>query len=265
MMPAQRVLPPLPRLGPGRHLIERNMVFFRGHLFVIIGGFFEALFYLLSIGVGISDLVGTVPGPGGRTLTYTEFVAPAMLAASSMNGAVAESFNMVAKLHMSKAYEAVLATPVTIRDIAFGEVAWSLLRGSTYSAAFLAVMAALGLCSSWWAVLALPAAILVGFSFAALGLAAVATIRGWQDFEWVMAAVLPMFLLSATFAPLSAYPDAIAWLARVLPLYHGVSLLRALTTGAVSGVLLVHLLYLVVLGVASMWLAMRMLTARLVR
>jgi lipooligosaccharide transport system permease protein len=263
-MAAQRVLPQLPRLGPGRHLIERNLFFFRGHMFVIIGGFFEALFYLLSIGVGISDLVGEVEGPGGKSLSYTEFVAPAMLAASSMNGAVAEAFNMVAKLHMSKAYEAVLATPVTIRDIAIGEVTWSLVRGSTYSAAFLAVMAALGLCSSWWAVLAFPAAILVGFSFAALGLAAVAAIRGWQDFEWVMTAVLPMFLFSATFAPLSAYPDAIAWLARVLPLYHGVSLLRGLSTGAMEPVLLVHVLYLAVLGVGSMWFAMRKLEQRLV-
>ncbi len=260
---ALRVLPPLPRLGPGRHLLERNALFFRGHLLVIAGGFFEALFYLLSIGVGISDLVGDVDGPGGRTLSYTEFVAPAMLAASAMNGAVMESFNIMAKLHMSKAYEAVLATPLTVRDIAVGEVAWSLARGGAYSAAFLAVMTALGLVGSWWALLALPAALLVGFSFAALGLAAVAAIRGWQDFEWVMTAVLPMFLFSATFAPLSAYPDAIAWLARVLPLYHGVALLRGLCTGAVSAVLLVHLLYLVALGGGALWFAMRRLESKL--
>jgi lipooligosaccharide transport system permease protein len=267
-----RVLPPLPRarlgparLGPARHLIERNALFFRSHMLVIIGGFFEALFYLLSIGVGISDLVGDVPGPGGRPLEYTEFVAPAMLAASAMNGAVMESFNIMAKLHLSKAYEAVLATPITIRDIARAEVTWTLLRGGAYSAAFLAVMAALGLISSWWALLALPAALLVGFTFAALGLAAVSLIRGWQDFEWVMTAVLPMFLFSATFAPLSTYPDAVAWLARLMPLYHGVALLRGLTTGAVSGVLLVHLLYLVLLGAAALWVATQRLEAKLVK
>ncbi|MBA3742432.1 ABC transporter permease [Sporichthya sp.] len=263
-----RVLPPLPRtarptLGAGRHLVERNALFFRGHVLVILGGFFEALFYLLSIGIGVSDLVGDVEGPGGKTLEYTEFVAPAMLAASAMNGAVMESFNIMAKLHLSKAYEAVLATPITIRDIAVGEITWSLMRGGAYSAAFLAVMASLGLVSSWWAVLALPAALLVGFTFAALGLAAVSVIRGWQDFEWVMTAVLPMFLFSGTFAPLSTYPDPVAWLARAMPLYHGVSLLRGLTTGAVSGVLLVHLLYLVLLGVAAFWVATRRLEANL--
>ncbi len=270
MMAVGRVLPPIgrpgrPTLGPGRHLIERNALFFRGHMLVIIGGFFEALFYLLSIGVGISDLVGDVEGPGGRTLEYTEFVAPAMLAASAMNGAVMESFNIMAKLHLSKAYEAVLATPITIRDIALGEVVWTLMRGGAYSAAFLGVMAGLGLISSWWALLALPAALLVGFTFAAVGLAAVSVIRGWQDFEWVMTAVMPMFLFSATFAPLSAYPDPVAWLARVLPLYHGVALIRGLTTGAVSGVLLVHVLYLVAIGATAFWVATRRLEAKLVK
>jgi lipooligosaccharide transport system permease protein len=272
VMTIGRVLPQLPAgrggrpvLGPARHLIERNALFFRGHMLVIIGGFFEALFYLLSIGIGISDLVGDVEGPGGRTLEYTEFVAPAMLAASAMNGAMMESFNIMAKLHLSKAYEAVLATPIGIRDIALGEVTWTLLRGGAYSAAFLAVMAALGLISSWWAVLALPAALIVGFTFAALGLAAVSLIRGWQDFEWVMTAILPMFLFSATFAPLSAYPDAVAWLARLMPLYHGVALIRGLTTGAVGGVLLVHLLYLIVVGAAAFWLATRRLEAALLK
>lgn len=265
-----RVLPPLPSparpaFGSARHLIERNALFFRGHMLVIIGGFFEALFYLLSIGVGIADLVGDVEGPGGRPLEYTEFVAPAMLAASAMNGAMMESFNIMAKLHLSKAYEAVLATPIGIRDIALGEVTWTLMRGGAYSAAFLGVMAGLGLISSWWALLALPAALLVGFTFAAIGLAAVSLIRGWQDFEWVMTAVLPMFLFSATFAPLSTYPDGVAWLARVMPLYHGVALLRGLTTGAVGGVLLVHVLYLVVLGAAAFWVATRRLEAKLLK
>jgi lipooligosaccharide transport system permease protein len=258
-----RVLPPLPRLGRGRHLVERNLVFFRGHMLVIIGGFFEALFYLLSIGVGVSDLVGEVKGPGGKTLEYTEFVAPAMLAASAMNGAVMESFNIMAKLHLSKAYEAVLSTPITIRDIAIGEITWTLTRGTVYSTAFLAVMVGMGLVSSWWGLLALPAVILVGFTFSALGLAAVSAIRGWQDFEWVMTGVLPMFLFSATFAPLSTYPIAVQWLAQAMPLYHGVALLRGLTTGAISGALLVHLLYLVVVGAAAFWFATRRLEAKL--
>ena len=257
-----RVLPPL-RLGRGRHLVERNLVFFSGHALVIIGGFFEALFYLLSIGVGVSDLVGDIAGPGGRTLSYTEFVAPAMLAASAMNGAVMESFNIMAKLHLSKTYEAVLSTPVTIRDIALGEICWTLLRGTVYSTAFLGVMVAMGLVSSWWGVLALPAVVLVGFTFSALGLAAVSAIRGWQDFEWVMTGVLPMFMFSATFAPLSTYPDPVAWLAQAMPLYHGVALLRGLTTGAVSGALVVHLVYLAVVGVAAFVFATRRLEAKL--
>lgn len=253
-----RVLPPLPRLGAGRHLFERNLLFFRQHWVVMVGGFFEPLFYLLSIGVGISALVGEVAGPGGERLSYTEFIAPAMLAASAMNGAVMETtFNLFFKLRYLKTYDAVLATPVGVRDIALGEAAWALARGSVYSAMFLAVMAVLGLIGSWWAVLALPAAILVGVAFVGVGMAATTFMRTWQDFEWVTMAVLPMFLFSATFYPLASYPDGLQWVVQATPLYHGVALLRSLVTGAVGPEALGHVAYLAVLGTLALALAAR--------
>jgi lipooligosaccharide transport system permease protein len=239
---------PLPLAG-GRswRLVERNIMVYRRIWVLIVSGFFEPLFYLLSLGVGIGALVGTVAGPDGQPIDYTAFVAPALLAASAMNGAVYDStMNVFFKLKFAKTYDGMLATPLGPADIAVGEITWAQLRGTLYSVAFLVVMAALGLITSWWALLALPAAVLIGLAFAAVGMACTSFMRSWQDFEYVQLAVLPMFLFSTTFFPLSVYPRAIQVVVQFTPLYHGIELLRPLTTGAGVGIgLLGHALYFV--------------------
>ena len=180
---------------------------------------------------------------------YPQFVAPALLAASAMNGAVFDStFNVFFKLKYAKLYDAVLATPMGPRDIAVGEISWSLIRGGLYSAAFLVVAVLAGAVGSWWALLALPAAVFIGFAFAALGMFATTFMRSWVHFDYITLAIQPMFLFSATFFPLSTYPEALQWLVRATPLYHGVALERALMLGDVGWGVLAHVAYLVVLG-----------------
>jgi lipooligosaccharide transport system permease protein len=179
-------------------------------------------------------------------------VAPALLAASAMNGAIFDStFNVFFKLKYAKLYDAVLATPMGPRDIAVGEVCWSLIRGGLYSAAFLVVAVLAGAVKSWWAVLGVPAAIFIGFAFAALGMFATTFMRSWVDFDYVTLAIQPMFLFSATFFPLSTYPEALQWLVRCTPLYHGVALERALLLGDMGWGVLWHVLYLLVLGLVG--------------
>ena len=112
-------------------------------------------------------------------------------------------------------------------------------------------MVALGLVESWWAVLALPATVFIGFAFAGAGIAAVTFMRSWQDFDILNLAILPMFLFSATFFPLSTYPDWLEVVVQATPLYHGVELLRALTTGHVGPAQLVDVAYLAVLGLSA--------------
>jgi lipooligosaccharide transport system permease protein len=247
---------PLPLAG-GRawRLVERNLVVYRRIWLLIVSGFFEPLFYLLSLGVGIGSLVGTVAGPDGRPIDYTAFVAPALLASSAMNGAVYDStMNVFFKLKYAKTYDAMLATPLGPGDIAVGEITRAQLRGTLYSATFLLVMAGLGLISSWWALLALPAAMLVGLAFAAVGMACTSFMRGWQDFEFVQLAILPMFLFSTTFFPLSVYPRPLQIVVQLTPLFHGIELIRPLTTGAGVGIgLLGHALYF--LGLAALGLS----------
>lgn len=251
--------------GPLR-IVARNVTVYRRGWLPLLSGFVEPVFYLFSIGVGVGALVGDVIGPDGQPMPYEMFVAPALLASSAMNGAVYDStFNIFHKLRYAKVYDAVLATPLSPRDIAIGEVTWALLRGGMYAVAFLLIMVALGLVTSWWAVLVVPAAVLIGFAFAGVGLAGTTFMRSWQDFELINLALLPMFLFSATFYPLDVYPEPLRSLVQLSPLYHGAALVRALTTGALDASVAWHSLVLVLLGVAGVALAGRRLSALLLR
>ena len=256
-----RVVPPATLLawlrrslgGKGSlHLIERHARAYRHLWLVLVSGFAEPLFYLLSLGVGLGQLVGTVIGPNGQQVSYTAFVGPALLATSSMNGAIYDStFGVFFLLKYAKVYNAILATPMRAADVALGQIGWALIRGSLYAFAFMLVMLGMGLLQSDWAVLALPAAILTGFAFAAAGMAATTFMRSWQDFEFVMLVSLPMFLFSTTFYPLSVYPRALQVVVECTPLYQAITLIRGLTLGVVGPALLVPVAYLALMGVAA--------------
>jgi lipooligosaccharide transport system permease protein len=262
-----RVLPLYPlSLHRAGHLVHRNLLVARRTWLVFVSGMFEPFFYLLSIGVGVGQLVGQVVPDSGPPLTYQAFVAPGLMAAAAMNGAVFDSvFNLFVKLRYDKLYDAVLATPLSAPDVAVGETVWCLLRGAAYSGAFLAVMAVLGLIGSWWAVLALPAAVLIGFAFSAAGLAATTFMRGWPDFEFVNLGLMLLFLFSTTFYPLSAYPGPLQVVVEWTPLYHGIELIRGLVTGSVHLGLFGHAVYLVVMGLFCLAIGARRLSGLLLR
>jgi lipooligosaccharide transport system permease protein len=257
-----RIAPPLPWLGGRRasRLVERNVMVYRRIWLVFLSGFFEPLFYLLGIGYGLGALIGQVTGPDGQPVSYGLFVAPALLASSAMNGAIYDStFNVFFKLRYEKTYDAILSTPLGVGDVALGEVTWALLRGTLYALGFLAVMLVLGLVVSPWAVFVLPAAMLVGFAFAAVGMAATTFMRDWTDFDWIAVVTLPLFLFSATFYPITQFPPALQVVVQLTPLYHGVALLRALTIGAVDVAVLGHLVYLGVMGLIGLSIVARRL------
>lgn len=214
---------------PARHLLERNLRVYRRVWPAVFSGVFEPAFYLFAIGVGLGALVGDVAGPGGQSVRYAVFVAPALLAASTMNGAVAEStFNLFSKLKQDKTYVAILATPMRPSDIAVGEITFSQLRGALYGVGFLVIALVAGLVPSIpGAVLAVPAAVLIGFAFGAVGMACTTFMRSWQDFDLINLTTLPLFLFSGTFYSIDVYPGPFQAVARLSPLYHGVELLRA--------------------------------------
>jgi lipooligosaccharide transport system permease protein len=242
----------------GLRLIERHARFYKRMWLVVAAGAAEPLFYLLSVGVGIGGLVGTVTGPGGGQVPYREFVAPGLLAVSALNGALNDStFNIYGRLKFEKLYDAVLTTPLGARDVAFAEIGWAVLRGVIYSVSFLIVMAAMGLIHSPWAVFALPGAALISFATAAIGVFLTSYMKSWQDFDYVLLVSAPLFLFSGTFYPLSVYPHVIAVIVEWSPLYQGVVILRDLVLGVPSPDLLWRAAYLLALGVAGLAMAGR--------
>ena len=170
------------------------------------------------------------------------------------------AFNFFIKLKYQGVYEAMLTTPLSPGEVAIGEVAWALLRGALYAAAFVVAMVLFGLVHSWWALLAVPAATLIGFAFAGVGLGASGYMRSWTDFDLVNLAVTPMFLFSGTFFPLDRYPGWLQGVVRCTPLYQGVALERALVFGAIDVTTALHALYLVVLGLLGARVASRRLS-----
>ncbi len=250
------------RIGSRRslRLIERNLLVYKHGWLMILSGFFEPLFYLLSIGFGLGALIGTIPGPDGEPIPYQLFVAPALLASSAMNGAITEStFNFFFKLNYNKTFTSILSTPLSPGDVAVGELAWALIRGGLYAIGFMVVMVVLGLVVSPWVVLAVPAALLLGFAFGAVGMAATSFMKTWQDFDLIQLVILPLFLFSATFYPIETYPETLRVIVQLTPLYQGVDLIRSLTVGAISPILLFHVAYLLVMGFAGLFVVSRRL------
>ncbi|HWJ82762.1 MAG TPA: ABC transporter permease [Nocardioides sp.] len=254
---------PLGTAEATRLLVLRNYTVYRNAWKLFLTGFLEPVFYLLSIGIGVGALVQTFT-VDGREVSYAAFVAPGMLAASAFNGALLDStFNVFFKLKYVKLYDQMLATPLSTGDIARGEIAWGQLRGSTYAAAFLLVMLAMGLIESWWALLALPAVLLIGFAFSAVCMAATTWMRSFQDFDKITLVQLPLFLFSATFFPVETYSGPVRWVVEATPLYRGVVLCRELTLGVVSWGSLVSVVYLVAMGAAGLMVVRRRLDALL--
>jgi len=256
----------LPRLvsfeGASRRsasVAERNLTALRSaYWLVLLSGFLEPVLYLFSIGVGVGALVGDLTLPGGQVVSYAAFVAPAMLASSAMNGALSETtFNFFGKMKFMKLYDGVIATPVQPFEIALGELGWAMIRGSLYSAAFLLIMVVMELTTAGRALLAFPAAMLVGIVFGALGMVVSTLIRSWQDFDLMGSAQFTLFLFSGTFVPAEAYPAVLRWVVELTPLYRSVHLIRAISVGPSGWSWLPDVAYLVVLAAGMLALASR--------
>ncbi|MDQ1556544.1 MAG: lipooligosaccharide transport system permease protein [Actinomycetota bacterium] len=179
-----------------------------------------------------------------------------------MNGAVYDAtWNVFFKMQYAKLYEGMLATSLGPLDVALGEISYALLRGLLYAAGFMVVMQIFGLNLAWTAILALPAVVIIAFGFASLGMAVTSYMKTFQQMDWINFVMLPMFIFSATFYPISVYPVAIQWLIQAMPLWHGVELVRGLTTGDLSPVMFVHLAYYLVLIALGLLFTTRRLKA----
>jgi lipooligosaccharide transport system permease protein len=251
-----------------RRLVERNILVYRHQWIIIVSGAFEPIFYLLGIGLGLGAIIQTVPLADGRTVAYAAYVGPALLASAAMNGAVFETiFNVFFKLNYAKTYDGVLATPMSINEIAIGELLWALMRSILYAVAMFVLMLAFGLILSPLGILMIPAALLVAAAFAAAGLAGTSYLRTVNDFDIPFGLiVMPMFLFSGTFFPIEGVlPDWLVTVITFTPLFHGIELLRGLSTGIIGVELLASLAYLVAFFSICMWIAIRQMGRKLIK
>ncbi len=235
--------------GNPQAVVQRGLIAARSSSFaVVLSGFFEPVFYLASMGIGLGALIGDVQTAQGVSVPYAAFIAPALLAVSAMNGAIYDStWNVFFKLNYGKLYEGMLATSLGPLDVALGEILYALLRGLAYATGFMIILQILGLNLAPTALLALPAVLLIAFGFASLGMAVTSYMKTFQQMDWINFVLLPMFLFSATFYPITVYPEWVQHIVMALPLWHGVELIRGLTTGVLSIDMLWHVLYYVVM------------------
>ncbi|MTA15885.1 MAG: ABC transporter [Actinobacteria bacterium] len=252
------------RVYSGRvlQLLERGYIAFKSSTYmIVISGFLEPVLYLLSFGYGIGKLLPTI-AVGGETIKYAAFIAPALLATSAMNGAIYDStMNVFFKLNHDRIYHGMLATSMGPLDVALGEIGWALIRGFSYACAFMLVIAPLGLVVSAWGLLAIPAAVLIAFGFASCGMAVTSYMKSFQQLEIVNMILLPMFLFSGSFYPISVFPQWLQFVVNLLPLSHAIDLVRGLCLGHINFALAGHALYFVVMIVIGLFFTTKRLNA----
>lgn len=253
--------------GRSHAVLERSFIAFKSSTWiVIVTGFVEPVLYLLSFGYGVGKFIGNIDSGAGGMVSYAAFIAPGLLATSAMNGAVYDStWNVFFKLRESRLYHGMLATSLGPLDVALGEIAWALLRGLVYAVGFMAVVAPLGLIPSWWGILAVPAAVLIAFGFAAFGMAVTSYFTTFQQMNFINIALLPMFLFSGSFYPLTVFPGWVQGVIKALPLWQAISLVRGLTLGVINIRLLSHVLYFLVMIAGGLFFTTRRLNALFMR
>ena len=214
------------------------------------------------MGLGLGALIGDVQTSTGLEVSYAAFIAPALLAVSAMNGAIYDStWNVFFKLNYGKIYEGMLATSLGPLDVALGEMLYALLRGLLYATGFMVIMQIAGLNLAPTAILAIPAVLLIAFGFASLGMAITSYMKVFQHMDWINIVLLPMFLFSATFYPITVYPEWVQWIVQAFPLWHGVELVRGLTTGALSSAMFIHIGYFLIMIAVGLVFTTRRLRA----
>jgi len=231
----------------------------------LISSVLEPALFLASMGLTLGILVDRGPGlPGG--VSYLSFLAPGLLAAAAMQtGSFESTYPVLGAIKWDKTYDAVLATPTRVGDLLVGQLLYVAFRVTTAAALFLAVLVLFGAADSWLVVLAVPAALLTGMAFAAPITAYAATLDNDSGFAAVQRfLIIPMFLFSGTFFPVSQLPVFLEWVAYATPLWHGVSLARGLALGTLdAGAALLHVGYLAVWIVGGVLLARRAYRRRL--
>ena len=237
---------------------RRNFLVWRKLLAAaVLSNLADPLIMLFGLGYGLGALLPSVEG-----MPYIAFFAAGQLCTATMFTASFESmFSGFARMQGQKTWDAILYAPLTIDDLVAGEIVWAASKAWLTGSTILGVALVFGLASSPWVLLALPAAFLVGLAFSAAGLIMCVLARGWDFFSYYMTLVMtPMMMISGVFFPAEQLPAPLLAVAKALPLYHGVQIVRPLIAGGPPPDLLLHAAVLV--GYAAVGYALAIHFAR---
>ena len=229
----------------------------------LLGNLADPMLYMLGLGYGLGGLLHEVGG-----VPYLHFLAAGTLCYSVMNSATFETlYSAFSRMHVQKTWDAILNTPLTLRDVMVGEWLWAASKSLLSGVAIMLVIWVLGLYSNFALTLALlPVIVLTGLCFSGLGLAVNAVSPNYDFFLYYFTlAITPMVLLGGVFYPPTALPAWLAGVAAWLPLTHAIELARPLLLGHLPDAVLLHGLVLLGYGLAGFLLGLRMTRKRLLR
>ena len=251
---------PRPRASAGyiaayEHQILLYLRNWRGSLF---SNFAQPALFLLAMGVGLGSYVDSNGSNATGGVPYLQFLAPALLVSTVMQGAAGEgTFPVLAGFHWIRRYYGMYATPLTPRAIAFGQLAWNATHAFMVGAIFCLIIVLFGAAATPGIVWTVPIGVLTGVAFSAPIAAFMTTQRdtnAWNNI-WRFG-ITPLFLFSGTFFPVDRLPELIRPIAWILPLWHGVDLARAAALGTVVNNLplaFAHVAILLAVAVAGTW------------
>lgn len=270
-----RTVTPVPNLAPAwstvaRVIEHRALQYRRTFRASLFSSFGIPVLFLTAMGLGLGGYVDQNPDPSLAGLTYLQFLAPGLLAATVMqSGSFESAFPILGGLQWNKIFHAMFATPIRAWDITLGNIAWIALRLTMIAIVFSIVVIAFGASRSPMLVLAIPAAVLTGLAFTTPIMAFTATQRTPDRFAAMFRfGITPLFLFSGTFYPVESLPGFLQPIAWISPLWHGVDLCRALMLGTLDRAPLLALIHVVVLATISVLgavAASRTIESRLVK
>jgi len=230
----------------------------------ILGNLADPMIYMFGLGYGLGSLLpAALPAFGGGS--YIAFLASGTVCASTMNAASFESlYTAFSRMHVQRTWEAIINAPLALDDVVLGELLWAATKATLSGVAILFVIRLLGVASSPLMLCAVPAIVLTGLAFSALGLIVTALAPRYDFFMYYFTLfITPMTLLSGVFFPLEQLPAGFQMLAQTLPLTHAVALIRPLLFGQLPHQPLLHIGVLVAITVASHWIAVALIRRRL--
>lgn len=206
--------------------------------------FFEPLFYLTAFGIGLGAYLKPMEG-----VTYIEYLAPGLIAYSSMVAAAVEcTYGIFVRMEYQKSYQAIVATPASIYDVVMGDMLFGAFKSVIYGAVILIVISVLGLVKSPWAILILPVLALSGLLFSAISATWTGLVPHIDSFNYFFSLLItPMYLISGVFFPVSGLPVIVQNIAWFSPLYHLVNVSRGLVTGNIGAYMMGDIAWLLIL------------------